>query len=87
MRATVAFQEEAVPRTQRAGSRWDGLRAWWARWDERRRHRATVRILSALDDRTLHDIGIDRSEIGSIARPRDETRRRQRYVEVCRRGE
>ena len=31
------------------------------------RIRATRRVLECLDDRTLHDIGIDRSEIPSVA--------------------
>jgi uncharacterized protein YjiS (DUF1127 family) len=32
-----------------------------------RRYRKTVQTLAGLDDRTLHDIGIDRSEITSYA--------------------
>ncbi len=34
--------------------------SWYRRWK-------TIRELSALDDRTLKDIGVDRTEIGSIA--------------------
>jgi len=41
------------------------------RWEDRiaarRRVRATVRALSALDDRTLHDLGLGRSEVFSAA--------------------
>lgn len=37
----------------------------FARWHERR---TAVRRLSALDDRMLGDIGIDRHEIGAVVR-------------------
>ena len=40
--------------------------AWCAYWQWQRR-RTTVRILSALDERTLRDIGIHPSEISSYA--------------------
>ena len=42
-------------------------RAWHAYWDWRARQ-ATVEILRALDNRTLHDIGLSRSEIESVVR-------------------
>lgn len=44
---------------QRLWSRWE---AYWTR----RAKRATVALLRGLDDRVLHDIGIDRSEIESV---------------------
>ncbi len=40
---------------------------WEARLAARRRVNATVRALSVLDDRTLHDLGLDRSEVISAA--------------------
>jgi uncharacterized protein YjiS (DUF1127 family) len=40
--------------------------AWSAYWTHRA-ERATVQMLQSLDDRTLKDIGIDRSEIESVA--------------------
>ena len=39
------------------------------------RRRATEKALHELSDRTLHDIGIDRSEIASIARDARRDRR------------
>lgn len=43
------------------------LRAAWQRHRRRADARAAVLALSQLDARTLHDIGLDRSEIGSAA--------------------
>jgi uncharacterized protein YjiS (DUF1127 family) len=64
-----------APRSERlAASRFAPLRrrvrdalqsAWRAYW-RRRAERATQFILQSLDDRTLKDIGIDRSEIDSV---------------------
>jgi uncharacterized protein YjiS (DUF1127 family) len=50
--------------------------AWQAYWEWQRR-RTTVRILSALDERTLRDIGINPSEITSYAYGDPEHRRRR----------
>jgi hypothetical protein len=45
------------------------LRSAWARWNERRQRRrfedAACRTLRELDDRTLRDLGLDRSQIGT----------------------
>lgn len=38
----------------------------WARYWVRRAERATVFVLHSLDERTLKDIGMDRSEIESV---------------------
>jgi uncharacterized protein YjiS (DUF1127 family) len=38
----------------------------WSRYWTRRAARATVAILNALDERTLKDIGLDRSGIESV---------------------
>jgi uncharacterized protein YjiS (DUF1127 family) len=43
------------------------MRRAWAGYWTRRAERATVAILLALDSRTLKDIGLDRSEIESVA--------------------
>jgi uncharacterized protein YjiS (DUF1127 family) len=51
-------------------------RVWRAYWEWQRR-RATVRILSALDERTLRDIGINPSELTSYAYGDPDQRRRR----------
>jgi uncharacterized protein YjiS (DUF1127 family) len=53
-------------------------RAWrrFQQGQRRRAERATLRALQELDDHLLHDLGIDRSELLSIAaNPGDPTRR------------
>ena len=42
------------------------LQRWWDGHWARRAQRASVQLLSSLDDRTLQDIGVNRSEIESI---------------------
>ncbi|MDX2157170.1 MAG: DUF1127 domain-containing protein [Hyphomicrobiaceae bacterium] len=42
-------------------------RIWWHRYRHWQRRRATIRVLHGLSDRTLNDIGLDRSEIESVA--------------------
>ena len=39
----------------------------WLAFQQHRRYRRTVSTLYGLDDRTLHDIGLERSEIESYA--------------------
>jgi uncharacterized protein YjiS (DUF1127 family) len=51
---------------------------WWHRRRLQRRLKATARILHALDDRTLKDIGLHRSEIESVVGARGGDRRPQR---------
>jgi uncharacterized protein YjiS (DUF1127 family) len=65
----------AIEVSTRAGFR-ARLAGWWGRVRQERRRRATVRALEGLSDATLKDIGIDRSEIHSVAaNPADERRR------------
>jgi uncharacterized protein YjiS (DUF1127 family) len=49
----------------------------WTRYWTRRAEHATVGILYGLDDRTLKDIGLDRSEIESVAH---DARRAERRI-------
>jgi uncharacterized protein YjiS (DUF1127 family) len=42
------------------------IRTWWQAFVRRRRLRKTAGILESLDDRTLKDIGLDRTEIPSV---------------------
>lgn len=51
--------------------------AAWKGYLARRRLKATVWTLQGLDDRTLHDIGLDRSEIESAVLARRGEHRRQ----------
>jgi uncharacterized protein YjiS (DUF1127 family) len=49
------------------------LKSWWDAYWTMRARRTTVMMLRSLDDRSLHDIGVDRSEIESVVygKPRD----------------
>ena len=53
---------------------------WWRAYALRRERDAAVRELQALDDRTLKDIGINRSEIEWVVGGQDETRLRDATI-------
>jgi uncharacterized protein YjiS (DUF1127 family) len=42
------------------------LKRWWSAFRAARARRNTVALLRGLDDRTLQDIGVERSEIESL---------------------
>src|SRR5262252_6239158 len=53
---------------------------WWRAYTLRRERKAAVRELRALDDRTLRDIGVNRSEIDWVVYGRDQTRLRDSTI-------
>jgi uncharacterized protein YjiS (DUF1127 family) len=57
-------------------------RAWTAYWT-RKAEQATLVILRSLDDRTLKDIGMDRSEIESVVRTASCSRSAERRIAMC----
>jgi uncharacterized protein YjiS (DUF1127 family) len=58
------FGESIVAALRAAGA---AVRRAHARYRQRREARAIYDALRHLDDRTLHDLGFDRSEIASVA--------------------
>jgi uncharacterized protein YjiS (DUF1127 family) len=52
----------------------------WRHYQRWRTVRATRHVLHGLDCRTLHDIGIDRSEIESVTRSIGQDRRPHRFL-------
>jgi uncharacterized protein YjiS (DUF1127 family) len=70
-----------VAENSRTGRLTAQLHAGWQRFLMRRRLKATIYMLQGLDDRTLSDIGIDRSEIEPLVNSKA-AGRRQRYVDV-----
>jgi uncharacterized protein YjiS (DUF1127 family) len=68
---------DATPRQSSLAARAGELirSGWRAYWDWRAR-RVTVLLLRSLDSRTLHDIGLDPSEIESLVRAGCDRRRR-----------
>jgi uncharacterized protein YjiS (DUF1127 family) len=56
------------------------LNRWWQAKQEQRRRQITATALYSLDDRTLKDIGIDRSEIVSLINSNDRLRSYGRFT-------
>lgn len=68
-RAARAHRADAL--AQLAAALTEGASEWarraWGRWLQRRRARSIRDALAELDDHTLRDLGLHRSEIGSLA--------------------
>jgi uncharacterized protein YjiS (DUF1127 family) len=58
------------------------FRRWWRAYWAHRAQRASVQLLSGLNDRTLQDIGVNRSEIESIVYAKS-CERLRRYQPDC----
>jgi uncharacterized protein YjiS (DUF1127 family) len=71
--AAAALHDLAEGAAARAGK-------WWRAYALRRERNAAVRELHALDDRTLKDIGVSRSEIEWVVRGQDATRLRDATI-------
>ncbi len=55
------------------------IKGLWAAYWQSRARRASVVYLNSLDNRTLDDIGLDRSEIDSFVYAKSAHERRRRY--------
>lgn len=61
----------------------DAAKTIWVAYWARKAERDTVWVLQSLDDRTLKDIGIDRSEIESVVYARAQAASKERRVTLC----
>jgi uncharacterized protein YjiS (DUF1127 family) len=76
---TAAWGGAAISRAA-AGAVVAAAGQWWRAYAARRERIAAVRELRALDDRTLKDIGVNRSEIEWVVRGQDTTRLRDATI-------
>lgn len=79
----VSVSRNIAGERQAAANRFGGwLRARMQDWSVRRAQRRSRAELYAVSDRTLRDIGVSRSELGSLAvhGNRDTSRRRRRVL-------
>jgi uncharacterized protein YjiS (DUF1127 family) len=76
---TMSLVATQAPSRFALGSRiCHAIGSWWLGYLGWRRRRASVRLLQSLSDRTLHDIGINRSEIESVVHSATDNRRQRR---------